>query len=86
MRSDHAPILNPRPSLVDRQLARWESLRRDLDHPAVELDIETFAPLLATFRALQRNGIGFDPMFVTLMGVLERQAFHSGDDSDSDAD
>lgn len=68
---------------MQRQIQRWERLTQELSHPAVELTIDEFAPVLATFHALKRAGMKFDPMLCALMGVLERQVFDSPDDSDS---
>lgn len=65
---------------------RWQQLADSLSHRHAELDVETFAAILATFRHLQHAGLRFDPMLVALMAVLERQAFLTGDDTDQDKD
>jgi hypothetical protein len=77
-----APLHPP----TDPQWKRWHKLCDSLAGPHVELTIEEFAPVLATFRALQRSGAQFDPMLIALLSILERQVFFSLEDSDDDAD
>lgn len=61
----------------ERALARWYLLARDMAHPDVELDVETFAPIAATFEQLRRQGRQFDPMLVALIATLKAQAFNT---------
>jgi len=62
----------------------------ELLHPDVELDVETSAVLLSTFKRLRNAGHPFDAATIALMTVLGRQATDSiealEDDADSDED
>lgn len=68
-------------------LSRWQQLGRELaTNPDIELDIETAAPLFATFDQLRRQGHPFDPTITALMSVLKRQGFPYDGDADWDPD
>ena len=70
-----------------RALSRWKELGRELStNKDIELDIETFAPLSATFDQLRRQGHPFDPTITALMSVLKRQGFPFDGDADWDPD
>ena len=65
-------------------LQRWHAIAKMLSHPHVELTVEEFALVLATFRQLQHAGVEFDPVLAALIGIMERQAFMTGEDAESD--
>ncbi len=68
-------------------LSRWQQLGRELaTNKDIELDIETAAPLFATFDQLRRQGHPFDPTLIEIMAVLKRQGFANDGESDFDED
>ena len=68
-------------------IARWQQLGRELaTNKDIELDIETAAPLFATFDQLRRQGHPFDPTLIEIMAVLKRQGFTNDGESDFDED
>lgn len=77
--------VNPRVNPL--ALSRWRELGRELAaNPDIELDLETFAPLSATFTQLRRQGHPFDPTLAALMDNLKRQGFTNDGDGDWDPD
>ena len=77
--------VNPRVNPL--ALSRWRELGRELAaNPDIELDLETFAPLSATFTQLRRQGHPFDPTLAALMDNLKRQGFPVDGDADWDHD
>jgi hypothetical protein len=49
----------------------WRNLIRQLAHPAVELTLETFAPVMSAFYTMERRGIRIDPAHA--LSVLMRK-------------
>jgi hypothetical protein len=66
-------------------LERWQRLTKQLAGPHVELTIEEFSPIAATYNQLRRAGVQMDPMLAALMRVLIRQTYYTDDDPDNDA-
>jgi hypothetical protein len=65
---------------------RFNRLCASLAHPAVDLDVESFPPVLALFRRLQAAGESFDPALTALMQALAHQLHEADVDGDSDTD
>jgi hypothetical protein len=68
---------------VDRLLEQWKAAIAALSDNDVELMLETFAPVLSLFDALQRDGVRFDAMLTVLMRKLRDQC-HENEDDDTD--
>lgn len=60
------------PSLASL-LCRWHGYADALDHPDVELDSETFAPIAATYSEMRDRGHVIDPTLDALMRALSAQ-------------
>lgn len=54
-------------------LCRWHAFADALDHPDVELDADTFAPVAATYEELRERGHVIDPTLDALMRHLTAQ-------------
>lgn len=63
---------------------RWCPMVDDVAGPDVELSVEDFAPLLTTFKRLERLGVIFDEAFAAHMRRLEYSGINTPDDSDRD--
>ena len=54
-------------------LAEWRRLARVLDDPAVELDLDTVAPLFACYQRMTAAGLRIDAMAASLVRQLAYQ-------------
>lgn len=88
VRKSPPPHTAPKPAspVAVAPLHRWREFPAAIAAPYFELTAEEFIPILNTFKTLRAAGERFDPMFVALMTVLERQLIDGGDDADSDVD
>ncbi len=75
---------------IEETRQQWREIGEDLLDPHVELLAEEFAALLSVYKRLRAAGEALDPMLMSLMAVLERQAAETfdalEDDTDSDED
>lgn len=82
----------PRPKMPDvfpagseKALKRWHDIGRELSaNKDIELTLEVFAPICATFAQLKNAGYHFDQTVTALMGILKRQGFSNDGESDYD--
>ena len=85
-----APALPPKmpdvfPAGSEKALQRWNDIGRELaSNKDIELTLEVFAPICATFAQLKNAGYHFDQTVTQLMAILKRQGFSNDGESDYD--